>query len=40
LVLFFVIGYLIFVSLVTRVPHCCPQPSEIQLRSLLFGILQ
>lgn len=37
LVLFFVIGYLIFVSLVTRVPHCCPQPNEIQLRGF-FGL--
>jgi hypothetical protein len=37
LVLFFVIGYLIFVSLITRVPHCCPQPNEIPLRGF-FGL--
>lgn len=37
LMLFFVIGYLIFVSLVTRVPHCCPQPNEIPLRGF-FGL--
>lgn len=37
LILFFVIGYLIFVSLVTRVPHCCPQPNEIPLRGF-FGL--
>ena len=37
LLLFFVIGYLIFVSLVTRVPHCCPQPNEIPLRGF-FGL--
>ena len=35
LMLFFVIGYLIFVSLITRVPHCCPQPNEIPLRGFL-----
>jgi hypothetical protein len=40
LILFFVIGYLIFVSLITRVPHCCPQPNEIPLRTLFFGILE
>ena len=40
LILFFVIGYLIFVSLITRVPHCCPQPNEIELRTLFFGILK
>jgi len=39
LILLFVIGYLIFVSVITRVPHCCPQPNEIPLRSLFFGIL-
>ena len=39
-ILLFVIGYLIFVSVITRVPHCCPQPNEIPLRSLLFGILK
>ena len=37
LILFFVIGYLIFVSLVTRVPHCRPQPNEIPLRGF-FGL--
>ena len=37
LMLFLVIGYLIFVSLVTRVPHCCPQPNEIPLRGF-FGL--
>lgn len=37
LMLFFVIGYLIFVSLITRVPHCCPQPNEIPLRGF-FGL--
>lgn len=37
LILFFVIGYLIFVSLATRVPHCCPQPNEIPLRGF-FGL--
>ena len=40
LILFFVIGYLIFVSLITRVPHCCPQPNEIPLRTLFFGVLK
>jgi hypothetical protein len=40
LILFFVIGYLIFVSLITRVPHCCPQPNEIPLRSAFFGFLK
>ena len=39
LILLFVIGYLIFVSVITRVPHCCPQPNEIPLRSVFFGIL-
>jgi hypothetical protein len=39
LILLFVIGYLIFVSVITRVPHCCPQPNEIPLRSLFSGIL-
>jgi hypothetical protein len=40
LILFFVVGYLIFVSLITRVPHCCPQPNEIPLRTLFFGVLK
>jgi hypothetical protein len=40
LILLFVIGYLIFVSVITRVPHCCPQPNEIELRSVFFGILK
>lgn len=38
LILFFVIGYLIFVSIITRAPSCCPQPNEIPLRSFL-GLL-
>ena len=37
LLLFFVISYLIFISFVTRVPHCCPQPNEIPLRGF-FGL--
>ena len=40
LMLLFVIGYLIFLSVITRVPHCCPQPNEIELRSVFFGILK
>ena len=37
-IIFFLVGYLIFISLITRVNHCCPQPNEIPLRSFL-GIL-
>jgi len=35
LILFFVIGYLIFVSIITRVPSCCPQPNDIPIRTFL-----
>jgi len=38
LILFFVIGYLIFVSIITRAPTCCPQPNEIPIRTFL-GLL-
>jgi hypothetical protein len=37
-IIFFLVGYLIFISLITRVNHCCPQPNEIPLRSFL-GLL-
>jgi hypothetical protein len=37
LILLFVIGYLVFVSFITRVPHCCPAPNEIPLRGF-FGL--
>jgi hypothetical protein len=40
LILLFIIGYMLFVSVITRVPHCCPQPNEIPLRSLFFGIIR
>ncbi|MEY4900710.1 MAG: hypothetical protein RI895_1132 [Actinomycetota bacterium] len=34
-ILFCIFCYLIFISLITRVPHCCPQPNEIPLRGFL-----
>jgi hypothetical protein len=34
-ILILVMGYLIFVSIITRVPSCCPQPNEIPLRGFL-----
>lgn len=38
LILFFIICYLMFISLITRVPHCCAQPNEIPLRGF-FGLV-
>jgi hypothetical protein len=36
-VIIFLVSYLIFVTLITRVNHCCPQPNEIPLRGF-FGL--
>ncbi len=37
LLLGLILLYLVFINLITRVEHCCPQPAQIPLRSI-FGI--
>jgi hypothetical protein len=37
-IMIFLVSYLVFVTLITRVNHCCPQPSEIPLRGF-FGLM-
>lgn len=34
-IIMFLVCYLVFVTLITRVNHCCPQPNEIPLRGFL-----
>jgi len=34
-IIMFLVSYLVFVTLITRVNHCCPQPNEIPLRGFL-----
>jgi len=34
-IIIFLVSYLVFVTLITRVNHCCPQPNEIPLRGFL-----
>ena len=36
-IIIFLVSYLVFVTLITRVNHCCPQPNEIPLRGF-FGL--